>query len=192
MIKTSKHIRLNTLLISGMFLLLSNVQAQSIVFSSDQWPKRWERAMQHKPMNGSVVSTTNRGNSLANNTRSSYQKVSHQGWGQQPDSKRHKRSRTPEYDYELNKRYDVDPLKQRYALPGASRYSPGYAPYATPGYLGNTVPAHPYISNGLYPGVYPGIGVPGMPYTTPYYMGPGLYPNMGYPGFGYPGMGTPW
>lgn len=196
MIKTSKHIRVNTLLISGMFLLLSNVQAQSIIFSSDQWPKRWERAMQNQPMNGHLVSARqNRKGNSSSNKKNGFQKVTHQGWGQQPDKKRHKRSRTPEYNYELNNRYNVDPLAQRYALPGALPYSS--APYVAPGYIGNTVPAHPYISNGLYPGVYPGIGVPGMPYTTPYYMGPGLYPNHvysspGYPGPGYPGMGYPW
>ena len=197
MIKTLKHIRLNTLLVSSMFLLLSNVQAQSIIYSSDQWPKRWERAMQHRPMNGhSAPVRHQRDRNYSSDKTNGFHQVRHQGWGQQPDEKRHKRSRTPEYNYELHNKYEADPLKQRYAIPGSLPNSYGYVPYSAPGYYGNGIPAYPYMPAnsypGAYPGNYPGLGIPGLPYATPLYMGPGLYPGMGYPGMGYPGMGYPW
>lgn len=191
MIKTLKHISLNTLLVSGMFLLLNNVQAQSIIFSPDQWPKRWERAMQNQPMNGHMVSARyQRNSSHTNDQRNGVHKVSHQGWGQQPDEKRHRRSRTPEYNYESHNRYEVDPLKQRYALPGTLSNSYGYGSYSAPGYYGSTIPAYPYMPAttypGVYPGIYPGAGIPGLPYAAPLYMGPGIYPGARYPGLGYP------
>jgi len=61
MMKTLKNIRVNTLLVSSVFLLLSHAQAQSIIFSSDQWPKRWERAMQNRAMNGYVAPSRSQG-----------------------------------------------------------------------------------------------------------------------------------
>jgi len=203
MIKTLKHIRLNTLLVSSMFLLLCNAQAQSIIFSSDQWPKRWERAMQKRPMNGNVIPARfQRDSNYSREKTNGFNTVRHQGWGQQPEQTRHKRSRTPEYRNGLHNKYVEDPLKQRYALPESRPNSSGYGRYPAIGYYGNTIPAYSYIPATIYPGMgypnvgYPGVGNPGMGYPGRGYPGmgyPGMgYPGMGYPGMGYPGMGYPW
>lgn len=173
-----KHINQTVLLILGMFLLLSSVSAQSIVFSSDQWPKRWERAMQHQSMSGHVVQGKLK---KVNFKRVSYREKNRQGWGQQRNEKHYSRSRTPEYNY------------QSYPLYGGAPINNGLQS----GYYGNSIPVYPGIYQGMYPGIYPdvysGLGMPGygfpgygMPglglgYPSPIFMAPGIYPSGGYP-----------
>lgn len=195
MLKTFKHIKTGLFLMLAMILLLNNVFAQSVIFSSDKWPKRWERAMNQHFMNGPVVPIRQRNyenNSV--NARNGIQKVAQQGgWGKQPEKMRHehKRSRTPEYHNGTHYRYDEDPLKRRYALPDPQYGIYGHGAYPH-GYYGSTVPVIPHLPAavypapiygsypGVYPGIYPGLGMPGM------YSAPGLYPFGGYPGNGYP------
>lgn len=191
-----KHISQTVLLILSMFLLLSSVYAQSIIFSSDQWPKRWERAMQHQPMNGHVVPDKMQ---INNFKRVTYRKKNHQGWGQQRNEKRYSRSRTPEYNYQSYNRHEGAPINN-----GSNSL------YGSPtGYYGNSIHTYPNMNQGMYPGMYPnnysgiypgtysgmgmpGYGVPGygipglgLPYPAPLYMAPGIYPGV-YPGGGYP------
>ncbi len=189
-----------TLAVTGLCVFLTNAYAQSIVYSSDQWPKRWERAMFGKPM----MYRNKRGHSNSyvqprTVQRSDYKKVSQrrrQGWGQQPEEKRYTRSKTPDYNYRsYNENFNSAANPQPYAIPGGVYYgvSPAY-PSVYPG----VYPAYPNI---LAPNlVTPGLGGLGFPYTTPLLMAPGLaYPGGsgfigGYPtGLGYPGTsGYPW
>ena len=194
MIKTFKNIRLNLMVMLSMFLLLSNVQAQSIIFSSDQWPKRWERAMHKRVLSGEFRP--------GNNRSSNIRKASNQGWGQQQKEKRNKYSRTPDYyNNDVAKRFEADPLKQRYSVPQSLPYA-GYGAYPGNGYYG-TYPvmplgvhpgtysgAYPGIYSGAYPGLYQGFGGPGFgyglpgmgfPYSSPFLLSPGLTPGLGYP-----------
>ena len=204
MIKTFKHIRQSALLISAMFLLLNNVYAQSVVFSSDNWPKRWERAMNKTSLNGFIAPVGQRDRYRSRQGGNDLQNVAQQqgGWGKQPEKMqhKHKRSRTPEYHNGSQRRYDEDPLKQRYAIPNTSANVYGYGiPSANP-YYGTMAPVIPHIPAVAYPGaVYPGAiyggypGIyPGVPYSTPFNSMPGFYPGSGYPGAVYPGFGYPW
>lgn len=179
---TCKHLSQTILSMLGMFLLLSSVYAQSIIFSSDQWPKRWERAMQYQPMSGHVVPEKIRSNNFK---RVTHRKKNHRGWGQQRNEKRYSRSRTPEYNYQSYNRYEGAPVNNG-----------SYPLYGSPtGYYGNSIPAYPgmYPNNysGIYPGAYsglgmpgygvPGYGMPGLGFPAPLYMAPGIYPGGGYP-----------
>lgn len=181
MLKTLKRIRTGALFLSVMFLFVTNVFAQSIMFSSDQWPKRWERAMRHVSLNGHVTPPdySQRNHSRTDGVRNV---VEQGGWGKSPGRLRHehKRSRTPEY-FGTYHRYDEDPVKQRFALPNSQNDIYGYGAYSN-SYYGSTIPVIPHLPvsvypaplYGGYPGMYPGLGVPGM------------YPFGGYPGVGYP------
>ena len=203
MLNTFKQFRTNMLLIPAMFLLLNNVSAQPIIFSSDQWPKRWERAMKNVSLNGHVTPVRQR---EYNRYRSGKEvngvtKLAQaSGWGKPPERKRHKhkRSRTPDYGNGSHHRYDEDPLKKRYAVPNMQPH--GYGAYPSNGYYGASIPAYPHMPSAVYPGsipgiypymsAYPGLGVPGFgiprsPYATPFYSAPGLYPMGVYPGPGY-------
>lgn len=195
MSKTFKHIKTGLLFLPAMLLLASNVSAQSIIFSSDQWPKRWERAMKEHAMNSTVAPPRQQRMAYrsANNANGFKKVVQQGGWGKQPEKMRHKheRSLTPEYHNGSHHRYDEDPLKRRYALPDTQYGLYGYGAYHH-GYYGSAVPVIPHLPAavypGMYPGVYPGIyngiypgfGLPGS------YTAPGIYPFGGYPGIGYP------
>jgi len=193
MIKTFKYFRLYLMLLMSMFLLFESVQAQSINFSSDHWPKRWGRAMNSQDMTGYF--------SQSKNKSSATKKVSHQGWGQRSKEKRNRRSKTPEYSNgTYQNRYEDEFLRRRYAVPESMPYSSGYA-----GYPRNNYPVNNYYRNysvmpspvyqGFYPGSYPGgvpgtfpglgsgMGVPGLgfPYSSPFLLAPGLTPGLGYP-----------
>lgn len=200
MIKTVKPIRQYRLPIACMFLLISGVvQAQPVIFSPDQWPKRWERAMQNQSMSGHFSPAQKPSNSSEQSNR--------QGWGQKSSESRHRRSRTPDYNYE------ADPSRYRYTVP---QYM-NYGSYPATGYYGSPIATYPYAASpmfpgiypgiysgtypGIYPGLYPGLGVPGIaapglgvpglgapglimpgvPYSTPLYLGPGIYSGLGYP-----------
>jgi len=213
MIKAFKQFTLIVIVMLGAFL--NNVYAQSIVFSSDQWPKRWERAMMHRPMNGHVATeyAGNRTANFKNANRAGFKQVSNrnrnlqQGWGQQPEQQRYKRSNTPEYNYQSqNNRFEGMSLQQRYAIPNANQGVTHYGVNPIAGYYGGLIPGYSNVASPFYNGVYPGYAYPnilapglvapgfgglGFPYgTTPLLMGPGL----GYPGgLGYPmGLGYPW
>ena len=171
---TSKHITQKILLILSMFLLLDTAYAQSIIFSSDQWPKRWERAMHHQPMNGQVIEEKSRKNNFRKVT---HRKKSHQGWGQQRNEKRYTRSRTPEYNYRENGH------NQRSYINNGSYIGYGAAPDMATGYYGQDFSVYPNVYQGVYPGAYTGLGFPG--YGLPGYGVPGY----GVPGYGIPGIG---
>lgn len=193
MIKTFKQFRLKLMLMTLMFLLLHGVQAQPINFSSDHWPKRWERAMNRADMTGYF--------SRSNRKSTETKKASHQGWGQQPKEKRNRRSKTPEYSnggYE--NRYENDFLRRRYAIPESMSYSSGYGGYPMNNYYGHysVMPSafyqgvypgnYPGVFPGVYPGLYPGMGVPGLgfPFSSPFLLAPDLTPGLT------PGLGYPW
>ena len=188
MIKTFKHIRIKLMMMVVMFLSFTSVQAQAILFSSDQWPKRWGRAMNHQTLSGHIMP--------AKRKPADIKKVSQQSWGQQQNDKRRKRSRTPDYNGGTYERYEADPLKRRYAVPrpfyGTSPYSSGYGLNPMNGYYGN-YPAMGYP--GTYPGLYQGLGVPGLgvgipglgvpglgfPYSSPFLLAPGMTPGLAAP-----------
>lgn len=186
---TFKHISQTILLMLCMFLLLSSVYAQSIVFSSDQWPKRWERAMHHQPMNGHLEPEKRHRNNFK---KVSYREKNHQGWGQQRNKKRYSRSRTPEYNYQSNN-----------MNPGMRLNNNSYSNSGlTTGNYGNSIPVYPRTYSGFgVPGYgMPGYGVPGygMPgygvsgYGVPGYGVSGYgVPGYGVPGYGVPGLGFP-
>lgn len=161
---TFKHIGQKILLILSMFLLLNTVYAQSIIFSSDQWPKRWERAMHHQPMNGHMVDGKIRKN---NYRKVSHRERSHQGWGQQRNQKRY--SRTPEYNYRANAH------NQRTHINNGSYLGYGAARDPASEYYGRQFSAYPNVYQGVYPGSYSGLG----------------FPSYGNPGYGIPGYGVP-
>jgi len=171
---TFKHISQKILLILSMFLLLNTVYAQSIIFSSDQWPKRWERAMHHQPMNGHMVDEKIRKNNFR---KVSHREKSHQGWGQRRNEKRYSRSRTPEYNYRENGH------NQRSQINNGSYLGYGAAPNPASEYYGRQFSAYPNVYQGVYPGSYSGLGFPG--YGIPRYGNPGY----GIPGYGVPGYG---
>lgn len=191
MLKTFIHIKQTGLFILMVFLVLQHAAAQPIIFSPDQWPKRWERVMQYPSM--TVAARSVHDNSMRRVNESS--RVRYQGWGQQKNIQRHQRSHTPEYNYQLYKRYEPVPLSQRYALPESFNYTG----YPLTGLYGSPLPVYPPLYSagypsvypGFYPGAYPGwgmtgMGVPGLPgtglpYATPLYLAPGLYPGAGYP-----------
>lgn len=197
MLKTFKQFRANLLLVPAMFLLFSNVFAQSIIFSSEQWPKRWERAMKNVSLNGHVAPPRQRERTRyrQGDIKQDFQMAAQQGgWGKPPERMRHdhKRSRTPEYHNGTHFRQDDDPLKRRYALPNTPRNLYGYGRYPD-SYYGQGryttgFPAVPHLPAAIYPapvyggypGAYPGMGVPGL------YTAPGPYPFGGFPGVGYP------
>ena len=192
MLKTDKNIKTGLFLVIAMFLLANHVSAQSIIFSSDQWPKRWERAMNDHSMNGFVAPPGNKPyrRIQADKNSNGIRKVAQQsGWGKQPDKLRHKhkRSRTPEYHNGTHHNYNVDTLKQRYALPSTNYGLYGHGAYQNYMY-GSAVPVIPHLPvavyptplYGSYPGMYPGIGMSG------WYNAPGVYPYGGYPGVGFP------
>jgi len=187
MLVTPLHISQTVLSMLGMFMLLASVSAQSVIFSPDQWPKRWERAMHHQPMNGHIVpGKLNR----VDFKRVNHRQKNHQGWGQQRDDNRYTRSRTPEYNYQAYNRYERAPINDGSYLLNRSM----------PGYYGNAIPNYPNMYQGMYPnmygnnysgnypGAYSGLGMPGygMPglglgYPAPIYMAPGIYPGGAYP-----------
>lgn len=184
-------------------VFLSNAFAQSVVYSPDQWPKRWGRAMHHNTMmRGSV----NRYRSINGNRSNGYSRTNsperskfntgsqrQQGWGQQPEEKRYTRSKTPDYNYRsYSEEFNAAPSGLPYSFPGNSYY--GVGSVYPPVYQG-IYPAYPNI---LAPNlVTPGLGGLGFPYASPLLM-PGLgYPGVlpGVPGYigGYPGsFGYPW
>ncbi len=170
MMKIFKHFKLRSLTFILIFLFLNNIFAQPIIFSSDQWPKRWERVMHYRPMNGYITPAKINNFKKVNQSRDDR----YQWWGQHQTKQRYQRSRTPEYNYRLYNRYEAIPLNQRYAIPESFNYG------AYPNYYGNVIPAYPV----MYPNLgASSIGLPGMvsPYATPFYMAPSLYPRMGYP-----------
>lgn len=204
MMKTLKHLRLKATLMMLMFLLLKTVDAQPLVFSSDQWPKRWSRAMNKPDMSEYFSQQQERQRNYQRKAErkntSAAIKISHQGWGQQqPEEFRNKRSLTPDYKKNYYQRDESDYLKRRYALPESMPYLSPYGAYPFNNFYG----ASPYLYsapyNGLYPfsypGIYPGIGVPGLgigvpglgvpgigfPYSSPFLMAPGITPGLGYP-----------
>lgn len=172
--KTAKKFRVNGVLMTSVFLLFSSAHAQPVLFSSDQWSKRWARAMNHQMSSVKLA-------------HSSINKVSHQGWGQQPNEKRKTRSRTPDYKNGFYDRYESDALKRRYAVPesysGSWPNSFGYEPYTRGRYYGNYPLMSPTIYPGTYPGLHQGMGAPvtGFPFSSPFLLAPGLTPGMGYP-----------
>lgn len=184
-----KHISQRILLILSMFLLLNTVYAQSIIFSSDQWPKRWERAMHHQPMNGHMVNGKIR---KTNFRKVSHREKSHQGWGQRRNEKRYSRSRTPEYNYRANNH------NQRSQINNRSYIDYGAAPDISTEYYGRQFSTYPNVYQGVYPGTYSGLGFPGygvpgygipgygipatgLGYPSPLYMAPGIFPGGAYP-----------
>jgi len=207
MIKTLKHLRLNVMLMMLMFLLLKTVDAQPLVFSSDQWPKRWGRAMNKPDMSEFFSQQRERQRDYRRNYQRKSQrknsgamKTSHQGWGQQqPEEFRNKRSQMPDYRNNYYQRDESDYLKRRYAVPESMPYSSGYGAYPLNYYYGASPYSYAPAYGGLYPysyqGIYPGIGVPGLglgipglgvpglgfPYSSPFLMAPGITPGMGYP-----------
>jgi len=195
MIKTLKHLRLNVMLMMLMFLLLKTVDAQPLVFSSDQWPKRWGRAMNTPDMSEYFSQQRERQKNYQKNYQrksqrknaSAAMKTSHQGWGQQqPKEFRNKRSQTPDYRKNYYQRDESDYLKRRYAVPESMPYSSAYGAYPLNGFYGASpysysapyTGLYPYSYPGLYTGGYPGVGVPGL--------------GLGIPGLGVPGLGFPY
>ncbi len=174
MMKTLKHRGQIILSFAMIFLFLNSCFAQPVIFSSDQWPKRWERVMQQQPMNGYIMPVKSKNFKNVNQPGRRH----YQGWGQQQNKQRYQRSRTPDYNYSLHNRYEPVPLSQRYALPE----SLSYGRYPVMGYYRNSMPVYPmYPGSGLpNPGV-PGFSGMGFPYASPFYMAPGLYPATGYP-----------
>lgn len=183
MIKTVKQIRVNKILLASMLLFISSANAQPVLFSSDQWPKRWGRVMNHQ--------MPNTWSSSEKRMHKGMSKVSHQGWGQQKIEKRNKRSRTPNYNDGNYNRYENDALKRRYAVPEAyrnnrpyylmnDRYSQGNY-YEN--YYGNNQQMPRMNYSGGYSGGYPGMGFPamGFPFSSQFLLAPGLTPGMGYP-----------
>lgn len=197
MLKTFKQSRTGLLFISVTLLLSGNVSAQSIIFSSEQWPKRWERAMKNVSLNGHVVPPRQRERTRyrQGDIKQDFHMAAQQGgWGKPPQRMRHehKRSRTPEYHNGTHFRQDDDPVKRRYALPNTQQNLYGYSAYPN-SYYGNGsymtgVPVVPHLPAAIYPapvyggypGLYRGVGIPG------FYGAPGLYPFSGYPGVGFP------
>lgn len=204
MIKTLKHLRLNLMLMMVMFLLLKTVDAQPLVFSSDQWPKRWGRAMNKPDMSEFFSQQRERQKNIQKKSQrkntADVMKTSHQGWGQkQPEEFRNQRSKTPDYGKNYYQRDESEFLKRRYAVPESMPYISGYGAYP----LNNFYGASPYLYSApyggvypySYPGIYPGSGVPGLglgipglgvpglgfPYSSPYLMAPGITPGLGYP-----------
>ena len=196
MIKTFKHLRLNILLMMLMFLLFKTADAQPLVFSSDQWPERWGRAMNKPDMSEYFFQQRERQRNLQRNTQRRSQgkasvggiKTNHQGWGQQPKEIRNKRSQTPDYSKNYYQSEDSDYLKRRYAIPQSLPYSSAYGAYPLNNYYG----ASPYLYSAPYGGMYPYAGM----YPGSY---PGIYPGigisglgLGVPGLGVPGLGFPY
>ncbi|VAW95614.1 hypothetical protein MNBD_GAMMA23-1141 [hydrothermal vent metagenome] len=174
MIKTFKQSKQTSLSLVMMFLFLNGSFAQSIIFSSDQWPKRWERTMQQQPMNGYIIPAKMKNFKNINQPETRR----YQGWGKQQSKQRYQRSRTPDYNYRLRNKYEAVPLSQRYAIPE----SLNYGGYPVRGYYGNSMPVYPmYPGLGLLGSGMPGFAGMGLPYASPFYMAPGLYPGMGYP-----------
>lgn len=163
-------------LVISTFCLLNNVQAQSIIFSPDQWPKRWERAMNSQPMHGRIMQ--------GKNNQADFKKVDSQGWGQQQNVKRYSRSRTPDYyNGGVRLQNESDLLKRRYDTPGSMSYAGVYSAYpgnSNYGYM--PLNRYPGFNQGMGLPLY-GIGVPGIgfPYAQPFFMAPGLTPGFGYP-----------
>ena len=166
-LKPGHHI---VLMLFSMLLFTNYAFAQSVIFSSDQWPKRWERAMQHHSINAQLGHPQRQS---SNFKRVNHSQKSQQGWGQKSREKGHTRSRTPDYHYQ---RHNFSR-----AVPLSNNYSSGYgiAPDLTSGYYTRPVP--------LYPNVYSGQGLLGYGgYGVPAYGQPGL----GLPGLGLPGVGS--
>lgn len=175
-----KYLKVWLLLMLTSYLFASNVYAQSILYSSDQWPKRWERAMQHQPMNVYENNSYVRGRS--------YQKINYrtnppiQSWGRKVDNNAYARSRVPEYNYRGLYRHNAyfSLAQQRYpALPAPVLLGHG---------LNGNVSYGGFNNLGL---IYPGIGFAGLvsPNIFPQRI---AYPNMVYPSMAHPNMAHPW
>lgn len=173
-IKKVKQININKILMMCTLLLFGNAHAQSIVFSSDQWPKRWGRAMNHQMPSVKLA-------------HASENNMNRQGWGQRRNETTNKRRRTPDYNNRFYDRNESDALKRRYAVPetylGSRRNTFGYEPYSRNNYYGNYPMMPPMTYPGSFPGMYQGFGVPGIgfPFSSPFLLAPGLTPGMGYP-----------
>lgn len=162
-------------------LLASAVFAQSVIFSPDQWPKRWERVMQHQPMNGYIKNNIGKQNKIwrARDNRVDYhQNRSRQSWGQQPKVERNNRSRVPEYAYRSYNRNNW--------YTSASQY---YQPYKAP-VIVSSYPLLPspltfgsgFNSSLVYPNLnYSSLALPGF-----------AYPDSAYTGLVIPGIIYPW
>ena len=183
MLQILKHNRVWTIFLIFVLLLMNNALAQPVIYSSDQLPSRWERAMNNRTMNGFIKPVSEHFYSYEKNDAS--RKT---GWGRPPEKLRHKykRSRTPEYGNGSYLDYKEDPLKRRYALPEPFPVY-GYSAH-TGNYYGTHVPVPPQLPVAVYPGIYsvgspvgyPGYGLPN------FYPGTGIYPYGGFPGMGYP------
>jgi len=206
-LKKLKELILKGMVVMSVLLIVNTVYAQSVIFSSDQWPKRWERVMKHRPFNGhnGYRQLEDKRFNLVDNRSERFKKVTHrenrrvQSWGQQPEQRRLKRSQTPEYNYQTYRnQFDGVSQRHRYAIEPAMNRN--YLSNSNK--LGMVMPAYPTV----YPEYYSGFGVPnivtpgygyggyGIPYTEPLLMGQGI-PMLGYPSglIGYPGlMGHPW
>lgn len=160
---------LKTLLALVLIMAIQSVMAQAVVFSSDQWPKRWGRVMHSQPMSGFINNTT----------QSGFKKVSYRQeksrrptWGKQTTKQRATYSQTPEYNY---KHY---PIAQQ---PVYSRYN----------YPMNYAPAYPSNFLGAYP-MLGGYGAPMSPMGVPSLLiEPTHYPSMYAPVMGNPNLGYP-
>ena len=168
MYKTPAVFRMKVFVMMVLCLFFKAVNAQPVIFSSDQWPKRWGRAMHHQPVNGHLRTESRE-------VRSG-KKASQQGWGNRKKETRRKYRRTPDYNAPAYRRYEEDELRSRYAVPELLMYSRVPSGYPLNSYA-PVIP--PLMYPGAYSGFYPGIGVPmmGAPYTSPFLMAPG----MGYP-----------
>lgn len=177
-IKKVKQINMNKVLMLCTLLLFGNVYAQPIVFSSDQWSKRWGRAMKHQPPSVKLA-------------HANVNKLNRQGWGKRRKERTNKHRRTPDYNNRFYDHNESDVLERRYAVPesylGSRQNTYGYEPYSRNNYYGNypMVPpmVYPGSYSGVYPGSYPGLGMPnmGFPFSSPFLLAPGLTPGMGYP-----------
>ena len=208
-----KELFLKGMIVISALLIVNTVYAQSVIFSSDQWPKRWERVMKHRPFNGhnGQRQLEDKGFNLVDNRSDRFKKINHrenrrvQRWGQQPEQRRHKRSQTPEYNYQTyrhqldgvsqRQRYAIDPVLNRNYLSNSNYYRNFNSNYS-----GMGMSTYPTVYPEYYSGfgapniVTPGFGGYGAPYTEPLLMGQGI-PMLGYPSglSGYPGlMGHPW
>ena len=141
--------------------------AQSIIFSSDQWPKRWERAMHHQPMNGRFEVPRHFNKQDFRQVNQTKKKV--QGWGKQRSENHYKRSRTPDYNYQTYKQFRY----QQYPLYGYGQ-NHYQSSLATPYHFGNGIYPHSYSPLGLVG--YP-LSAMGLSYPSPLFMAPGLHPG---------------
>ncbi len=163
-----KYFKFSAALILLSSLFVNNVFAQQVIFSSDQWPKRWGRVMQHQSMNAYVKSNYPARNVYRKegNRFNGKQHV----WGQPVDNSKNIRSKVPEYRYKPNNNLympvNIYPQLAQYNMnPIAGAYN-SYPMLPAPmlmGYGFNMNLAYPVVTNQAlgFPGV---IGLPGIGY----------------------------